>query len=171
MSATAEISDSAGSSSAVKARKDNRLWLITAAFLLIAANASFWFYRVKAQERAAQLRLATSVLEQVAPESIALEPFVVNLAGGEGYLKVALTIAVKRVASTNNTAPASAEQTLKSAAVRDTILSTLSAQDAGALLTTDGKAAVKEALKSALEAKAPMLSVSDIYFTEFLIER
>lgn len=151
----------------------SKLWLTVGALLLIGANVGFWFYRIKTQERAVREMPALQASAQ-SSESVPLEPFVVNLAGGDGYLKVAITLVVGNGEPRSRQAPKlknTSQQGLESALVRDTILNTLSAQDAGTLLTVQGKEALKKALKSALDAKDPGHAVTDVYFTEFLVER
>jgi flagellar protein FliL len=169
MAASAETPGSIPSGSAVgKQKNGSKPWVIVGALLLVGANVGFWFYRTKLQELVIPAIPAAQAPAPLQPESVPLEPFVVNLAAGEGYLKVAMTLAVRSPAAKSKGSP---HEVLESAVVRDTILSTLSAQDAGALLTIEGKEALKKTLKSALEAKAPGLDVSDVYFTEFLVER
>ncbi|HEY4047994.1 MAG TPA: flagellar basal body-associated FliL family protein [Acidobacteriaceae bacterium] len=170
MAASAETSGSITSGSAVGKRKNaSRAWVIIGALLLIGANVGFWFYRTKVQEGAIPITAAAQASAQPQSESVPLEPFVVNLAAGESYLKVAMTLAVRsRTTPKSRNTP---HEVLESAVVRDTILNTLSAQDAGTLLTVQGKEALKKALKSALNAKDPSSGVKDIYFTEFLVER
>lgn len=180
MAASAETPGSIPSGSATpgstvgKQKNGRKPWIIIGALLLIAANVGFWFYRIKVQQRALPVMAATQSPAPEKSESVSLEPFIVNLAAGEGYLKVAMTLALRSPDPASQPGPKSktvSHEVLESAVVRDTILSTLSSQDAGTLLTVEGKEALKKALKSALEAKAPGLDVSDVYFTEFLVER
>jgi flagellar basal body-associated protein FliL len=175
MAASAETPGSIPSGSAVaKEKNGSKPWVIISVLLLIAANVGFWFYRIKVQERTVPVMAAAQAPAQQQSESVALEPFVVNLAAGEGYLKVAMTLVVRSPEPASQTAQKSKRaphEILGSAVVRDSILSTLSAQDAATLLTVEGKEALKKALKSALEAKAPGVDVTDVYFTEFLVER
>jgi flagellar basal body-associated protein FliL len=183
MAATAENPGSTGSASPTSGlavqqeKRSNKLWMVIGAMLLVGANAGFWFYRTKVQEHATRLApsaMPATVQEQEPFKSVALQPFVVNLAGGDGYLKVAITLTVREAEHSNHPDPASkgaSQEVLDSPAVRDVILSTLAAQDAGTLLTEEGKTALKRTLQADLNAKAPDFAFGNIYFTEFLVER
>ncbi len=88
-------------------------------------------------------------------QAVTLDPFLANLSGGEGYVKVTITLSVHKPeaaaeAGKEKAAEASAAL-LQSAIVRDTILADLSTQTAAVLLTAEGKAALKTTLKSDLD--------------------
>jgi flagellar protein FliL len=145
--------------------------------LLTAANVGIWLYRTSPDNaRFGRTAFSRSSESESSIESIPLAPFVVNLAGGGGYLKATLTLIVRKddlaaESKFERGAADPANSPANSALTRDTILSTLSTQDPSVLLTVEGKNALKKELKANLKAKAPDLLLDDIYFTEFLIER
>jgi flagellar basal body-associated protein FliL len=158
-------------------KKNNQsLLLVVGVLLLAVAGAGFWFYRTKMNpSHAAPAANSSKPAENAAVQAVTLEPFLANLSGGEGYVKVTITLSVHKTASTlegakEKAADASATL-LQSAIVRDTILADLSTQTAGVLLTAEGKAALKTTLKSDLTTKVPGLSLDNLYFTDFLVQQ
>jgi flagellar protein FliL len=108
-----------------------------------------------------------------------LEPLLVNLADGSGeaYLRIGLTL---RVADIANNEKAKDEKSgdgkgiskdADTAAVRDTALGVLGRQTSEGLLAVDGKERLKAALKTALAEHNHELKVTDLFFTEFLVQR
>ena len=115
----------------------------------------------------------------VATHAMVLEPLVVNLAdaGGKAYLRVALTLRVvdaddKKEAKTKEEKPKDSKSSGEDeAAVRDTLLTVLGRDTADSLLAVDGKQHAKSELKEALAEHASEIKVTDIFFTEFLVQR
>jgi flagellar protein FliL len=117
--------------------------------------------------------------DQAAPmttHAIVLEPLLVNLAdaGGSSYLRVALTLRVadesgKKDAKQKEERSKDGDEAV--AAVRDTTLTVLGRQTADALLAADGKEQLKAELKSALAKHNADLKVTDIFITDFLVQR
>jgi flagellar protein FliL len=113
-----------------------------------------------------------------ATHALVLEPILVNLAngGGTSYLRLALTLRVAD-ADERKDAKASSEKESgkgsdeRTAAVRDTVLSVLGLQTADDLLAADGKDHLKTALRSAFAEHNPDLTVTDVFFTDFLVQR
>ena len=111
----------------------------------------------------------------VTTHAMVLEPLLVNLAdaGGESYLRVALTLRIADVAEKKG-AKAKDEKSGSDdavAAVRDTVLTVLGRQTADGLLAADGKDHLKSALNLALAEHNKDLKVTDIFFTDFLVQR
>jgi flagellar basal body-associated protein FliL len=95
--------------------------------------------------------------------TLPLETFVVNLNGTErGYLRVGIALGLARGPERKEEIPV--------ALVRDTILSVLSAVQAGQLLPPEGKNKLKNDILQALKNRVPQLAVEDVYFTEFLVQ-
>ncbi|HZU30303.1 MAG TPA: flagellar basal body-associated FliL family protein [Candidatus Angelobacter sp.] len=100
-----------------------------------------------------------------APAMIHLDPFVVNLADGNGqsFLRVGIDLGIefgpkgKRHESV--------------AVMRDSIISVLSTCKSDDLLTPDGKKKIKQELSQALNERLPDMKVREIYFTEFMVQR
>jgi flagellar basal body-associated protein FliL len=100
-----------------------------------------------------------------------LEGFTVNLADAEEshFVRVTMDLELERMpAPMDKEKPASG---LPVARIRDTVIAVLGASKAEPLLTPDGKIQLKKKLTEALNLKVPELSVRDIYFTEFLVQR
>ena len=115
----------------------------------------------------------------VTTHAMVLEPLLVNLAdaGGNSYLRVALTLRIADVADKKG-AKAKDERGKDDkssddavAAVRDTVLTVLGRQTADGLLEADGKDHLKSALNLALAEHNKDLKVTDIFFTDFLVQR
>jgi flagellar FliL protein len=161
-------------------RRPGRFFLLlTAAVLGLAAvaggvwlahsgRAAKWCKRPAILTAKAQPAMATHI--------VTLEPFLVNLAdsGGQSYLRVAMVLRVQDAAGTvkaeagaKDDAAASEEK----AAARDTILAELSRMSAEELLAADGQQQMKQRVKTALAARTPAIVASEIYLTDFLVQR
>lgn len=94
-----------------------------------------------------------------------LETFVLNLADTDqrSYLRVGIDLGLNREMKREETAPV--------AEVRDTILGVLAEARVDALMTAEGKTKLKENILQALQGRVPELGVTEVYFTEFLIQR
>jgi flagellar FliL protein len=118
------------------------------------------------------------VVLPVTTHAMALEPMLVNLAdaGGSSYLRVALTLRVRDVADKRD-AKAKDEKGKDDkgaddvAAVRDTVLTVLGRQSADGLLGVDGKEHLKAALKTELAERNADVKVTNVFFTDFLVQR
>jgi flagellar FliL protein len=100
-----------------------------------------------------------------------LEGFTVNLADAEEshFVRVTMDLELERMpAAMDKEKPASG---LPVARIRDTVIAVLAASKAEPLLTPEGKIQLKKSLVNALNQKVPEMSVRDIYFTEFLVQR
>ncbi len=111
--------------------------------------------------------------------AMVLEPLLVNLAdgGGNAYLRVALTLRVADADDKGKEKPKE-EKTADNksgkdvdAAVRDTALAVLGRQTSVNLLSVDGKERLKAELKAAIAEHNHELKVTDLFFTEFLVQR
>jgi flagellar basal body-associated protein FliL len=103
-------------------------------------------------------------------EIVKLEGFTVNLADPEASHFLRTTLALE-VDQTSESSKEKTEATLPIARIRDTVLSVLTSSKADSLLTPEGKNQLKKSILSNLRAEVPELSVRDIYFTEFLVQR
>jgi flagellar basal body-associated protein FliL len=143
-------------------------------FLLAGAAGGYWLGRAGIRFPGSSLVHASSKPHAEGSggavlQEIALDPFLVNLSGGRGYLKLAMTLDISgdSAARSSNVTQSLA----RSALVRDAILQMLSDQNADALLTGEGRDALKQTLMAALKKAAPSLPLEEIYFTEFLVQR
>jgi flagellar protein FliL len=133
--------------------------------------------RLPMQQGAAVQR--ATVAAPITTHALALEPLLVNLAdsGGSSYLRVSMTLRVADGVEKKD-AKAKDEKGKEEkgsddpiAAVRDTVLAVLGRQSADDLLAASGKEHLKAALKTALAEHNADLRVTDIFFTDFLVQR
>jgi flagellar FliL protein len=142
-------------------------------------GAEYYFVR---SGRLSLQKTGTARVESVVPAAthvMVLEPMLVNLAdaGNSGYLKVSLTLRltdaaeIKAAKAKEEKSPVDDKDGELVAAVRDTALSVLGRQTADGLLAADGKGRLKADLKAALAAHNADLKVTDVFFTDFLVQR
>lgn len=120
--------------------------------------------------------------EKEVPKShpLIMEPILVNLQdpGGRAYLRVGITLQVLDdvpvKGAKKEEAPPDKGPKLPTAAetsARDVVLTVLGQQTSDALLESDGKEALKTKLRAGLKEHDPELKVSELFFTEFLVQR
>jgi flagellar basal body-associated protein FliL len=129
--------------------------------LLIAfAGAGLWFWNNRSTTPA-QAQAQSAVVS-----TLHLDTFVLNLADVDqrSYLRVGIDLGLNQEAK-------HAEETVPTAEVRDTILGVLGDAKVDDLMTSAGKAKLKQDLLHALAERVPQLGVQEVYFTEFLIQR
>ena len=99
---------------------------------------------------------------------LALEPFVVNLtsAGGQHFLRLTLLI----VLPTEHDAERFKAATVTTAELRSAFLELLAQQTADALVTADGKQALKKALIERATTVLAGTKVTDVLFSEFIVQ-
>ena len=96
-----------------------------------------------------------------------LETFTVNMNDPEQktYLRIGIDLGLSTAPKGEGKGPA------PTALVRDTILDILMAAKPEEVTSADGKKQLKQHLLEALQQRAPDLGVSEVYFTEFLMQR
>lgn len=101
---------------------------------------------------------------------IPLESFVVNLSDPDhsSFLRIGITVALSKALPKGPENPAESPFVPQ---IRDTILGVLNAWQSSALLAPDGKDKLKAQLLAALQKRLPDLGISDLYFTDFLIQQ
>ena len=109
---------------------------------------------------------STSGTEGTGQSTLPLETFVVNLngSGQRAYLRVGITLGLARPLSRNP------GETMPLALVRDTILSVLAEAQSETLLGGEGKRQLKDQVLKALQERVPQIAVTNVYFTEFLVQ-
>lgn len=160
-----------------------------AVLLLVGLAAGGWMWK---RHGRVHDKTAATASTKVAPEKASLsattpatvemplEPFVVNLAdaGGHSYARVGLTLRLIAPAGDKKADAKGAEDKKAGAGggddlrdvARDTIIDVLSQQQSADLLAVGGKDHLKQLLRQAMLARDPRLQVTDIYFTEFLVQ-
>jgi flagellar FliL protein len=103
-----------------------------------------------------------------------LDPLLVNLEDGSrnSYLRLGMTLQVMGAEEKNNHQKKDEKNEDETvAAIRDTALTVLGKQTASSLLASDGKGKLKAELKNALAEHNGDLSVTALYFTDFLVQQ
>jgi flagellar protein FliL len=147
-----------------KSRK--KLFVAVGVFLLAGGGAgAYWTFASKPATAA-----EAEVDEEPAapPAIVGLDPFVVNLAdeGGGRYLRVTLGLVVNG----EEHAKEFTEDAVARMRVRSSILEMLAQQTADHLTTTEGKAELKKAIAERASNGAAHLEVSDVLFSEFIVQ-
>lgn len=101
---------------------------------------------------------------------IPLESFVVNLADPDhsSFLRIGITVAFSKALPKGPENPAESPLVPQ---IRDTVLGVLNTWQSSALLAPEGKTKLKAQLLAALRQRLPDLEISDLYFTDFLIQQ
>jgi len=105
------------------------------------------------------------------PEAVfQLQSFVVNLADPDhsAFLRIGIALGLDKPLSTSNDSEKSSPFTPQ---VRDAVLGVLSTWNSQDLLAPDGRKKLKKQLLQTLQRKIPELGVTDIYFTDYLIQQ
>jgi flagellar basal body-associated protein FliL len=125
---------------------------IAIVFMLAVAGAFVWW----------DAEPSTSAAES----TLVLETFVVNLTGSSqrAYLRIGITLGLAHPLASRN------PEAVPTALVRDTILGILATAQPEQMLKAEGKQRLKEELLKALQDRAPQIAVTNVYFTEFLVQ-
>ena len=146
--------------------------LLVGVLLTVGGNAAV-FILLKPKAAPAEAVKAV-IVEPTVKSTMHLETFVVNLPDPEhhAYLRVGVELGLtkeegKKGEKSEKAEPAGAGPIPE---VRDTIINVLSQSKPDELLTSEGKAKLKEDLVKQLKEKLPELGVKEVYFTEFLMQ-
>lgn len=138
----------------------------TAVLVLIGGGgAAYWMF-ARGGEPSAEPEAAPAQ-EAEAGVAVALEPFVVNLAdpGGSRFLRVNLSLIVDE-----EHALEFEESPTVMARVRSAVLELLAQQTADPLITPEGKSALKKAIAEHAAHAVEGLHISDVLFSEFVVQ-
>lgn len=99
-----------------------------------------------------------------------LQSFVVNLADPDhsAFLRVGIALGLSKPLPAGSDAEKNSPYTPQ---VRDAVISILATWKSQDLLALDGKKKLKEQLLKTLQKRIPQLGVTNIYFTDFLIQQ
>jgi flagellar FliL protein len=140
-------------------------WLFVVALLMVLSGggAAWWLLGGSTTEAAAA---AEPDLE--ARGVFAFEPFLVNLAdeGGQRFLKATISVVVESADEAKHIE----ESPVIVAHVRSAIIEVLTLQKAPALVTPEGKTALKQAIKERTSSLVPGKKVLDVLFSEFVVQ-
>ena len=146
------------------APKKSRKGIVVILLLLVLIGgggaAAYWFLKG---------RPASAAEPPPSPPSVvSFDPFVVNLAdaGGTRYLRLSLALVVANAEE----AKRFTEETVLRMRLRSAILEMLAQENAAHLMTPAGKAALKAAIAARASEAAEDLKISDVLFSEFIVQ-
>ena len=130
-------------------------------------GAYYWMYARGGDAPPAEGAEAAPAPEEEPGVAVPLEPFVVNLAdpGGSRFLRVNLSLVVDEAHALEFE-----ENPTVMARVRSAILELLAQQTADPLITPDGKTALKQAIAEGAGHAVEGLHISDVLFSEFVVQ-
>lgn len=107
---------------------------------------------------------------------LALEPMIVNLSdeGGRSYLRATITLRIKdeaKAESAKEEKKNPKEPDATAVELRDNTLAVLSRQTSESLLSATGREDLKKQLEVEYKQHVPDVSVLDVFFTDFLVQR
>lgn len=154
------------SEAAAQPKKRGRKALLFGILFTIAlgAGGGFWFWR---QSRAAAAHSEPAAIERGPGAVLVLEPFLVNLADPEASRFLRLTL--RLVIDDEHAAADFGENEVEKARVRSAILELLTTQKSDALVTPDGKQALKQAI-AGRAGDVLHLEIRDVLFTDFVVQ-
>jgi flagellar FliL protein len=150
------------------AKKKSKLPLIlgVVGVLALGGGGAFWFLRPApvAAEAASEEPPAAEIGGGV----VSFEPFVVNLTdeGGGRFLRAS----VQLVVADPETAKEITENAVQMVRLRSSLLELLAEQTSDMLITAEGKAALKEAIADRADGVLAPHEVSDVLFSDFLVQ-
>ena len=155
-------------------KKKGKLGLIIgiAVGVLVLAGggaAAYWKFKpAPPAAEGAEAQAAAKASEKVPTGVVAFEPFLVNLAGGNGqaYLRTTLNLLV----DTELEAKEIGESAVVKARMRSAIIEVLAQQSGETLVTAEGKEVLKKALLKQLQALKQKAEVHDVLFAEFVVQ-
>jgi len=135
--------------------------------LLGGGGTAYWMFARGGEAAPADAAEAAPEHEEEGGVAVPLEPFVVNLAdvGGTRFLRVNLSLVVDE-----EHALEFEENPTAMARVRSAILELLAQQTADPLITPDGKTALKQAIAEGAGHAVEGLHISDVLFSEFVVQ-
>ncbi len=154
---------------APKSKSKSKLIVIGAVVALLAAGGGggywWWSHRAAPVEGEAAHEEAA---EKVPAGIVSFEPFVANLAdeGGSRFLRTSLKLLVDN----EERAKEIEESAVEKARVQSAVLEVLTEQTADDLITPEGKAALKEEITEKAQAVLEETKVTDVLFTEFVVQ-
>ena len=151
-----------------KSKKTLLLGAVAVIVLLGGGGGAYYWMSARGGDAAtAEGAEAAPAHEEEAGVAVPLEPFVVNLAdpGGSRFLRVNLSLVVDEAHALEFE-----ENPTVMARVRSAILELLAQQTADPLITPDGKTALKQAIAEGAGHAVEGLHISDVLFSEFVVQ-
>ncbi len=155
----------------VKKLIGSKLWILVAVLALLVAGdltsrALSYFRDSTSAQRAASGNSVAKSRKAEVKSTLPLEPFVVNLADKEEvrYVKATFQLGLEEKSSEAVKDPVSI------AAMRDSIISILSAKTSAQIMTTEGKEKLRQEIRARLTAIAPAMKIQEIFIVEFVVQ-
>jgi len=146
------------------AKPKSKLIPIVAAVVVLAGGGGggYWWWSNRAPAG------AEAEAPPAEPGIVSFEPFVANLAdaGGGRFLRASLKLVVEGAERAKEVE----ENAVERAQLQSAILEVLTQQTADALVTPEGKAALKEAILARTGEVLHETSITDVLITEFVVQ-
>ena len=152
------------------------LCVVAAALLAVTAAGGAMFLLVKT----GRLPLGASAGEskpkpaaEVPTHAVAMEPMLANLADEDGhsYLRLGVVLQVQDSAKKKEAEKDAKAPNAENALLRDHVLEVLGRQRSSELLAPNGKEELKKMLKAKFAEAGGEAKVTEIFFTDFLVQR
>ncbi len=155
--------------SAPPAPKKSRrfLWIGLTIAVLMLGGGGAGYYWMNSQAATGEAEAEAEPAEPLHQTLIPFDSFVVNLAdsGGGRFLRVSLSLVVDDEESVETL-----EDPVTKIRVRSAILELLAQQSAASLITPEGKTALKQSITEQSRKAAPEVQVSNVFFSEFIVQ-
>lgn len=152
-------------------KKSNLPLIIGGAVLVLAAagGGAYWFLRGKAVEaKEAKGEHEEAAAEDKEPQGVVpLEPFVVNLADQDATRFLRLTL---KLVLPEEQATSMEKKEVEKARIRSAVLELLAQQTADHLVTPEGKGELKKEIAERAHQSMKGLHVTDVLFSEFVVQ-
>lgn len=135
----------------------------------VAAGGGFWWSTKAAQADEAHAEESPKSRKRNSSKGlIKFEPFVVNLADGAGsrFLRANLQLVIEPAEAVEEVE----KNTVLMMQARSALLELLAQQSASALVTPEGKAAMKEAILKRVQDVLEDWTIADVLFSEFVVQ-
>ncbi|NOT44264.1 MAG: flagellar basal body-associated FliL family protein [Acidobacteria bacterium] len=170
------MSTEAPAAAAAAPKKSNKTLIIIAAAVLLLGGGGGAYYmlvmRAAPEAEAAEGEEAGeehAEAEEEGPSGVVpLDPFIVNLAdpGGKRFLRLSVSLVIPG----EEAALHMSEDAVVKTRIRSAVLEHLTLQTADHLVTPEGKAELKEAISELAAHAAHGTKVSDVLFSEFVVQ-
>ncbi len=151
---------------APKKRKSWMIWAIVAVMtVVLAGGGSFLYFRLFRGNRTVQ---ASAPTKTVVKSTLGLEPFLVNLAdkGEVRFVKASFRIGL----AGEKEADELGKDPVFTAAVRDAIISLLTAKTSDQILTPEGKEALRREILTRVNMLMPSGKAHEVYIVDFMVQ-
>jgi flagellar protein FliL len=141
------------------------VWIGLAVVILMLGGGGGAWYFMYGQAASGEAE-EEKVEEPEATGVVPFDPFVVNLAdeGGSRFLRVSLSLV------TAEESVEALDEPVTKTRVRSAILELLAQQTADTLITPEGKTALKTSIAGSAGKAASNVKVTDVFFTEFIVQ-